>query len=269
MHQPTHRLTNKVAIITGAGCVGPGWGNGRATAVRFAQEGAKVFAVDIDLDAMAETQKMIAEFGGDFTPYVADVTQAESVQSMVQACLDRYGKIDILVNNVGGPAPGGPVSMSEASFDAQIDLNLKSVFLTCKYVIPVMEQKGAGSIVNIASISGIRFSGAAQVGYAVSKAGVIQFGRVVAIEYAKKGIRINSILPGQLHTPLVDAVLAKTQSGGDIEALLKRRQARIPMPFVGDGRDTANAALFLASDEARFITGTELIVDGGMTAKCD
>jgi len=269
MHQPTLRLAQKVAIITGAGCVGPGWGNGRATAVRFAQEGAKVFAVDIDLDAMADTQKMIAEFGGDFTPYVADVTQAESVQSMVQACLDRYGKIDILVNNVGGPAPGGPVSMSEASFDAQIDLNLKSVFLTCKYVIPVMEQKGTGSIVNIASISGIRFSGAAQVGYAVSKAGVIQFGRVVAIEYAQKGIRINSILPGQLHTPLVDAVLAKTQSGGDIEALLKRRQARIPMPFVGDGRDTANAALFLASDEARFITGTELIVDGGMTAKCD
>jgi hypothetical protein len=98
---------------------------------------------------------------------------------------------------------------------------------------------------------------------------VIQFGRVVAIEYAKKGIRINSILPGQLHTPLVDAVLANTQSGGDLESLLQRRQARIPMPFTGDGRDTANAALFLASDEARFITGTELIVDGGMTAKCD
>ena len=98
---------------------------------------------------------------------------------------------------------------------------------------------------------------------------MIQFGRVVGVEYAKKGIRINSILPGQLHTPLVDAVLAKTQSGGDVDALLKRRQARIPMPFMGDGRDTANAALFLASDEARFITGTELIVDGGMTAKCD
>jgi NAD(P)-dependent dehydrogenase (short-subunit alcohol dehydrogenase family) len=128
MHQPTLRLAHKVAIITGAGCVGPGWGNGRATAVRFAQEGAKVFAVDIHLDAMAETQKMISEFGGDFTPYVADVTRAESVQSMVQACLDQHGKIDILVNNVGGPAPGGPMSMSEASFDAQIDLNLKSVF---------------------------------------------------------------------------------------------------------------------------------------------
>ena len=269
MYAPKLRLENKVAIITGAGCVGPGWGNGRAMAVRFAQEGAKVFAVDISLDAMVETENMIREFGGDFTPYVADVTKAESVQSMVQACLERYASVDILVNNVGGPAPGGPVALSEAAFDAQIDLNLKSVFLTCKYVIPVMEQKGSGSIVNIASISGIRFSGAAQVGYAASKAGVIQFGRVVGVEYAKKGIRINSILPGQLHTPLVDAVLAKTQSGGDVDALLKRRQARIPMPFMGDGRDTANAALFLASDEARFITGTELIVDGGMTAKCD
>jgi len=269
MYTPKLRLENKVALITGAGCVGPGWGNGRAMAVRFAQEGAKVFAVDKSLEAMTDTEEMIRDFGGEFTPYVADVTQADSVQQLVQACLEKYGAIDILINNVGGPAPGGPVALSESQFDAQIDLNLKSVFLTCKYVIPVMEHKGSGSIVNIASISGIRFSGAPQVGYAVSKAGVIQFGRVVAIEYAKKGIRINSILPGQLHTPLVDAVLANTQSGGDIDALLKKRQARIPMPFTGDGRDTANAALFLASDEARFITGTELIVDGGMTAKCD
>ncbi len=269
MYTPTLRVKDKVVIVTGAGCVGPGWGNGRAISVRFAQEGAKVFAVDIKLDAMIETQDMIREFGGEFTPYVADVTDSKAVAEIVKACVAKYGTVDIVVNNVGGPAPGGPVALSEESFDAQIDLNLKSVFLMCKYAIPVMEAKGAGAIVNIASISGIRFSGAPQVGYAVSKAGVIQFGRVVAVEYAKKGIRINSILPGQLHTPLVDAVLANTQSGGDIETLLKKRQARIPMPFTGDGRDTANAALFLASDEARFITGTELIVDGGMTAKCD
>jgi NAD(P)-dependent dehydrogenase (short-subunit alcohol dehydrogenase family) len=150
-----------------------------------------------------------------------------------------------------------------------MNVNLKTVFMMCKHVMPVMLEKGSGSIVNIASISGIRWSGAAQVGYAASKAGVIQFGKVVAVEYASKGIRINSVLPGQLHTPLVEVRVAKNQSGGDVEAILKRRQARIPMPFMGDGRDTANAALFLASDEARFITGTELIVDGGMTAKCD
>jgi NAD(P)-dependent dehydrogenase (short-subunit alcohol dehydrogenase family) len=139
----------------------------------------------------------------------------------------------------------------------------------CKRVIPVMEAKGAGAIVNIASTSGIRWTGAAAVGYAAAKAGVIQFGRVVGVEYAKKGIRINSVLPGQLHTPLVDAVLARNQSGGDVETLLARRQARIPIPFMGDGRDTANAALFLASDEARWVTGTEIIVDGGMSARCD
>ena len=121
----------------------------------------------------------------------------------------------------------------------------------CKHVMPLMEEKGAGSIVNIASTSGIRWTGSAAVGY------------------ASKGIRINSVLPGQLHTPLVDKVLAKDQSGGGIETLLKRRQARIPMPFMGDGRDTANAALYLASDEARFVTGTEIIVDGGMSARCD
>jgi NAD(P)-dependent dehydrogenase (short-subunit alcohol dehydrogenase family) len=139
----------------------------------------------------------------------------------------------------------------------------------CKHVVPLMEQKGAGAIVNIASTSGIRWTATAAVGYASAKAGVIQFGRVVGVEYAKKGVRVNTVLPGQLHTPLVDAVLAQDQSGGDIDVLLARRQARIPLPFMSDGRDTANAALFLASDEARWITGTEIIVDGGMSARCD
>ena len=263
------RLAGKVAIVTGAGCVGPGWGNGRAIAVRFAAEGARVFAVDKELGAMDDTLALIREAGGEATPHVCDVTDSKAVAALVAACQARYGGIDVLVNNVGGPAPGGPVRLSEDDWDAQIDINLKSVFLMCKHVIPVMEEKGAGAIVNIASTSGIRWTGTAAIGYASSKAGVIQFGRVAAVEYAAKGIRINSVLPGQLHTPLVDKVLAKTQTGGDIDALLKRRQARIPLPFMGDGRDTANAALFLASDEARFITGAEIIVDGGMSARCD
>ncbi|PHY07724.1 MAG: 3-oxoacyl-ACP reductase [Alcaligenaceae bacterium] len=263
------RLEGKVALVTGAGCVGPGWGNGRAIAVRFAQEGARVFAVDKDLSTMTETLALIAEASGEVTPYQCNVLDGKAIPALVAACVKQYGGIDILVNNVGGGSPGGPITLSEESWDAQMNINLKTVFMMCKYVMPVMLEKGAGSIVNIASISGIRWSGAAQVGYAASKAGVIQFGRVVAVEYASKGIRINSVLPGQLHTPLVEVRVAKNQSGGDVEAILKRRQARIPMPFMGDGRDTANAALFLASDEARFITGTELIVDGGMTAKCD
>ena len=263
------RLDGKVAIVTGAGCVGAGWGNGRAIAVRFAEEGARVFAVDIDLHAMDETLVLVREAGGQATPYACDVTDSKAIAALVSACQAAYGGIDILVNNVGGPSPGGPVRLSEEAWDAQIDINLKSVFLMCKHVIPVMQAKGAGAIVNIASTSGIRWTGASAVGYATAKAGVIQFGRVVGVEYASKGIRVNTVVPGQLHTPLVDAVLAKDQSGGDIETLLKRRQSRIPLPFMGDGRDTANAALYLASDEARFVTGTEIIVDGGMSARCD
>ena len=132
-----------------------------------------------------------------------------------------------------------------------------------------MEKQGSGVIVSVASASGLRWTGAAQVAYAATKAGVIQFSRVVAVQYATKGIRVNTVIPGQLHTPMVEARLAKQRAGGDVEALLRQRQARIPLGFMGDGRDTANAALFLASDEARFITGTEIVVDGGMTARCD
>jgi len=188
---------------------------------------------------------------------------------MVAACMERWGRIDVLVNNVGGSAPGGPVEMSEEVWDAQVDYNLKSVFLTCKYVLPVMEKQGGGAVVNVASTSGLRFTGAAQVAYAATKAGVIQLTKVVAVQYAAKGIRMNCVVPGQLHTPMVETRLAKQRSGGDVETLLRQRLSRIPLGFMGDGRDTANAALFLASDEARFITGTEIVVDGGMTARCD
>ena len=169
----------------------------------------------------------------------------------------------------GCPSAGGPVELSEQAWDAQIDTNLKSVFLTCKHVLPVMERQGGGSIVNLASTSGLRWTGSPQVGYAASKAGVIQLSRVVAVQYANKGIRVNTVVPGQLHTPMVEARLAKQRAGGDVEKLLQSRVERIPQGFMGDGRDTANAALFLASDEARFVTGTEIIVDGGMVARCD
>src|SRR4249920_2081315 len=168
----------------------------------------------------------------------------------------------------GASTPGGPVEMPEATFDAQVDHNLKSVFLGCKHVLPYMERQQGGAIVNIASTSGLRWTGAAQVAYAATKAGVIQLSRVVAVQYAPKRIRVNTVVPGQLHTPMVEARLAGQRAGGDVEALLKQRQKRIPLGFAGDGRDTANAALFLASDEARFITGTEIVVDGGMTVRC-
>ncbi|MBW8905651.1 MAG: SDR family oxidoreductase [Betaproteobacteria bacterium] len=259
------RLKDKVALVSGAGSVGPGWGNGRATTVRFVEEGAKVFAVDRDPAALRET----VDKAPGVATHTCDVTDARGVAQMVAACLERYGRIDVVVNNVGGSAPGGPVEMTEEVWDAQVDLNLKSVFLACKHVLPVMERQGGGSIVNIASASGIRWSGSAQVAYAATKAGVIQLTRVVAVQYAPKGIRVNSVVPGQLHTPMVETRLARQRMGGDVEALLKSRVKRIPLGFAGDGRDTANAVLFLASDEARFITGAEIVVDGGMTVRCD
>jgi len=261
------RLEGKVAIVTGAGSVGPGWGNGRAIAVRFAEEGAKVFAVDRDPGRLGETVER-AKRGAVHT-HACDVTDGASVAAMVEACVKKWGRIDVLVNNVGGSVAGGPVEMSEDVWDAQVDFNLKSVFLCCKHVLPVMEKQGGGAIVNVASTSGLRWTGSAQVAYAATKAAVIQLSRVVAVQYAPKGIRVNSVVPGQLHTPMVEARLAKQRAGGDVNALLAQRKKRIPLAIEGDGRDTANAVLFLASDEARFVTGTEIVVDGGMTARCD
>lgn len=265
----TQRLAGRIAIVTGAGCVGPGWGNGRATAVRFAQEGASVLAVDKLRSALDETLARAGDAAARIVPHVCDATSGAEVALIVRACVDRFGRVDILVNNIGGSAAGGPVELSEEAWDAQVDFNLKSVFLTCKHVLPVMEAQRSGAIVNVSSTSGLRWTGAAQVAYAATKAAVIQFSRVVAVQYARAGIRVNTVVPGQLHTPMVEARLARQRTGGDVAALLEQRVSRIPLGFMGDGRDTANAALFLASDEARFVTGTEIVVDGGMTARCD
>ncbi len=264
----SRRLEGKVTLIMGAGSVGPGWGNGRAIAVRFAEEGAKIFGVDRDLARMEETIERVRATGGEIETAFCDVTQSQSIADVVKACVERFGRINVLVNNVGGSAAGGPVEMSEEVFDSQVDHNLKSVFLSCKYVLPIMEAQGSGAIINMASTSGTRWTGSAQVAYAATKAGVIQMSKVIAIQYAKKNIRVNTVVPGQLHTPMVEVRLAGQRTGGDVSKLLEQRQARIPLPFMGDGRDTANAALYLASDEARFVTGTEIVVDGGMSVRC-
>jgi len=265
----TPRFHNKVAIVAGAGCVGAGWGNGRAIAVRLAQEGARVWAVDREPDRVAQTLELAGDARSSIRTWTCDVTSTDDVATMVAACLQAFGTIDVLVNNVGGSAAGGPIDMSEAVWDTQVDVNLKSVFLTCKHVLPTMLAQRSGAIVNIASTSGLRWTGSAQVAYAATKAGVIQLSRVVAVQHAAQGVRVNTVVPGQLHTPMVESRLAQQRTGGDVDALLAQRQKRIPLGFMGDGRDTASAVLYLASDDARFITGTELIVDGGMTARCD
>jgi NAD(P)-dependent dehydrogenase (short-subunit alcohol dehydrogenase family) len=263
------RLASRVAVINGAGSVGPGWGNGRATAVIFAREGATVFLTDRDTDSLEVTAQQIRDEGGTAHTHLLDVTESVGVQAFFEECERQVGRIDILVNNVGGSRSGGVVDLSLDDWNSQLQTNLTSAFLACKHVIPIMRRGGGGSIVNTASASGLRWTGAAQVGYAAAKAAVIQLSRVTAVEYAPDRIRVNTVVPGQLHTPMVEARLAGQRAGGDVDGLLEQRQARIPLGFMGDGRDTAYAALFLASDEARFVTGTEIVVDGGMTARCD
>ncbi|MFJ2259300.1 SDR family NAD(P)-dependent oxidoreductase [Streptomyces sp. NPDC087844] len=263
------RLAGRVAVISGAGSVGPGWGNGRATAVIFAREGATVYLTDRDKDALDITADRVRAEGGTAHTHLLDVTEPDAVEAYFQDAERQAGRIDVLVNNVGGSRAGGAAELSLADWDSQLRTNLTSAFLACKHAVPIMRRGGGGSIVNTASASGLRWTGAAQVGYAAAKAAVIQLSRVTAVQYAPDRIRVNTVVPGQLHTPMVEARLARQRADGDVDRLLAQRQARIPLGFMGDGRDTAYAALFLASDEARFVTGTEIVVDGGMTARCD
>jgi NAD(P)-dependent dehydrogenase (short-subunit alcohol dehydrogenase family) len=258
------RLKGKVAIVTGAGSIGPGVGNGKASAIVYAREGARVMLVDLNLKAAEETKRLIDKEGGDCIAFKADVTKASDCQAMVDQCIQTFGRIDILHNNVGIVEPGGPVEVSEESWDRVMNVNLKSIFLTCKYVLPHMEKQKYGSIVNISSIAGIIVP-YPSVSYTASKAGVIALTRDIAIQYAKKGIRANSILPGLLNTPMVVASLTQSY-GGDAAKMIKRRDAKCPTGKQGEAWDVAYAALFLASDEAKYITATTLVVDGGITA---
>ncbi len=262
-------MAGKVAIVTGAGSVGPGWGNGKATATLLARQGAAVFLVDINQAAAEDTSGVIESEGGTCAVHCCDMTQSADVAAMVQACVARFQRLDVLVNNVGGSAPGDPVSMTEEVWDRQIDFNLKTTFLGCKYAIPAMLRHGKGAIVNISSVAGLRndfASGRTHVGYSASKAGVIQLSRSTAGAYAKQGFRVNTVVAGLMHTPLVETRLAKTVGNNDLAALIESRHKAVPMGRMGDAWDVAHAVLFLASDEARYITGTEIIVDGGLTA---
>ena len=259
------RLPDQVAIVTGAGSVGSGWGNGKATAVLFAREGARVFAVDINLVAAEETREIIIAEGGQCTAHQADVSQSADVAAMVEHCLETYGRIDILHNNVGILEVGGCVEASEESWDRVNEVNLKSVFLTCKHVLPHMERQGGGAIVNISSVAGIRWLGVPYVSYSATKGAVNQLTQSIALQYARKKIRANAILPGFMETPMVAHSLAETYAEGDIEKMVEMRNQLCPTGKMGDAWDVAHAALFLASAEARYITGTQLVVDGGLT----
>jgi len=262
-------LAGKVAFITGCGSQAEGWGNGKAIAVTFARQGAAIFGVDRDAAAAQETRRIVESEGGTLLVGVGDVTYKATVDALVADCVARFGRIDILVNNVGLSLPGDPATMSEDTWDSQMDVNLKSVFLCCKAVLPLMEAQGKGAIVSIASTAAIRYTGKPQAGYAAAKAGLVQFSKVVAVDYARRGVRLNCVLPGLMNTPMVEKIardFASSETGMDRAAFFRRRHEQVPMGHMGEAWDVANATLFLASDEAKYVTGTEILVDGGLCA---
>lgn len=261
------RVDGKIALVIGAGSVGDGYGNGKAAAVLYAHEGAKIFAVDIDGDAVAETKKIIEDEGGACIAHTGDAMQSEQVEAMAAACLAEYGRIDILHNNCGGSIPGGPVELSEEDWDFQIDFNLKTAFIACKHVLPIMEKQGKGAIVNISSIASMTNIGRDLCAYQASKAGLVQFSHAIAFQYAAKGVRVNCVVPGLMHTPLVEARVAGQAYKGDVARAIADRDAMCPTGKMGDAWDVAYAALYLASDEAKYVTGAEILVDGGVTLK--
>ncbi|WP_321797511.1 SDR family NAD(P)-dependent oxidoreductase [Caballeronia sp. J97] len=266
------RLKDRVAIVAGAGAIGEGMSNGRAAALTYAREGAKVLAVDRDLDSVKETQRQIREEGGICEIFIGDLTNSKAASEMVEVALRSLGgTIDILHNNIGILAKGGVVEHSEEDWDRVVTVNLKTMFLASKYVIPVMEKQKRGVITNIGSMAGMRFTGLPFLAYATTKGAVPAFTRTIAMEYAKSGIRANSVHPGVVDTPMQRAT---TDSGygavfGNVNAdeLRKKREATIPLGRYATPFDIANAALFLASDEASYITGVDLVVDGGFICR--
>ena len=263
------QLAGKVAFVTGAGSAGPGLGNGKAVARLFAAEGARVFACDINPAAAAQTQAEIEAEGGTCAIAQGDVSSAADVARMVSDCLACYGPINVLHNNVGIFRPGSVTDLSEEAWDLVITTNLRSLFLTCRHVIPVMERQGGGAIVNIGSISGQRFMGLPLIAYATSKGAVVSFTQALAAQYARAGIRANCVIPGVIDTPVMaiasDEAYSAQFGGGDVAAMHAARAAVIPMGRFGSGWDVARASLFLASDAASYITGTSLTVDGGLS----
>ncbi len=261
------RLKDKVAIVVGAGQTpGETIGNGRATAILFAREGARVMLVDRQLESAQETEKLIRDEGGEATCVEADVTNSDQCEAIARGCVDQFGRIDVLHNNVGiGTADGSAVRLSEKAWDLMVDVNLKSMFLTCKHVLPVMREQKSGAIVNISSVASI--AAVPMLAYKVTKAGVNALTQQVAAGNARYGIRCNAILPGLMNTPMaIDAWVQQT--GIERDDMVKMRDQQVPLGGKqGTAWDVANAALFLASDDAKFITGVLLPVDGGQSLK--
>ncbi|KWF06457.1 SDR family NAD(P)-dependent oxidoreductase [Burkholderia pseudomultivorans] len=269
------KLEGRHVVLFGAGAaveVGKGWslqqesdlvyGVGKATALIYGRHGAVVTCVDVDFDAASATVELIRREGGQAFALACNATRSDEVKETIERSLAYNGRIDVLHNNIGIARMGGPVECPEETFDEVIAVNLKSVYLTCKWALPVMERQESGAIVNISSFAANRFT-VPWIGYAASKGGVNAMTMGIAAQYAPMGIRCNAIAPGLLSTPMVQ--LAHKDNHDGLLEMMRARDESIPMRWQGEGWDVGEAAAFLASDEARFITGQVLVVDGGST----
>lgn len=257
------RMKGKVVLVSGAGSAIDGWGNGKAAAVLYAREGASVLLADISESAVASTKQVIDAEGGKSTIFIGDVTKARDVEAMVAKCATTYGRIDVLHNNVAVFDMNAVDSISEEQWDRFFAINVKSVFLTCKHALPHMIREGGGAIVNVSTISSIRYTSPC-VAYSASKAAVNQLTQSIAGRYGKQGVRANCVVPGYLDTPLITTHLRNKLSEEQYAANMRKRKAVLPSAKMGTAWDVAYASLFLASDEAGYINGVMLNVDGGM-----
>ncbi|HAP26852.1 MAG TPA: 3-oxoacyl-ACP reductase [Achromobacter sp.] len=261
------RLAGKVALVAGAGTSAPGWSIGKASCVTLARQGAAIIALDANLTAAEEAAHEVEAAGGSALAVQADVADPDAMQTAVDAALRRFGRIDILQANAGIGKVGGPEDISIADWDRIQQVNVTSLLIATRLLAPVMRAQGGGAIVAVSSIAGIRYTGYPHLAYSVSKAAVIHFARMAAQQYAADRIRVNTVIPGLIDTPRVTANVAKMFDANDLNAARAARDKQVPMGRMGTPWEVANAVAFLASDEASYITGTELLVDGGLTGK--
>jgi NAD(P)-dependent dehydrogenase (short-subunit alcohol dehydrogenase family) len=261
------RLNGKIAVVMGAGSVAEGWGNGKATAVSFAREGAYVMCVDLNHDAAEETADLIRGEGGRADAVRADVASPSEVAAVFDQVRGAHGRLDVLDNNVGIGTLGGVVETSADDWDRVMRVNVKSAYLAMKHAIPLMQAAGGGSIINISSVTSLLYSGIPYISYASSKAALNQLTKVTAAKYARQQIRVNAVVPGLMKTPMISSqpAVVEAYANGDIEKMWRLRARQVPMGHMGDAWDVADAAVFLACNESQYITGVELVVDGGMT----
>ena len=265
-HRPLIDLTGKTVVVAGGGSVAPGWSIGRASCVTYARLGATVCVLDRDLASAQETVRLIEAEGGSASAYRTDMALEADIVETFREIASRFEAIDVLHHNVGIGKTGGPMETTAEDLDRIHSVNVKSLMLSCQAVLPGMAERGSGAIISIASVAGMRYLGYPHLAYCTTKAAVIQMTRMIAQQYAAQGIRANTVVPGLIDTPRVSANVAHMFSESLDEAKAARAR-QVPMQRMGSAWEVANACAFLASDAASYVTGTEIVVDGGITGK--